>query len=128
MEDAFELEAEVGSLFTAVSSSPFTVRGMVNNITRAVVSGSANNEPNKATLDMECFMHLYGIGNPQNMDKARKVCYQSAVEIGDPGSQNITAVFYNEDGNRERAIYWFKKASAKGHTGALEQLKKMGIK
>ena len=50
-------------------------------------------------------------------EEAFDVCVESA-KAGARGAQNLIAEGYLGAGQRDKALYWFKKASEQGHKGA----------
>ena len=78
-------------------------------------------------LDRACFAFMNGVGVEQDLDKAWPICAKAA-KSGAAGSQNLIGMIYiANEGQKELGIYWLRKAAGRGHTGAIEQLKKMGI-
>lgn len=69
--------------------------------------------------NIDCFnafwnYNEHGIGTTQ---EAFKICLDSA-NAGGVGAQNLVAEGYLGAGNKQKALYWFKKASTQGHKGA----------
>ena len=50
-------------------------------------------------------------------DEAYDICVEAA-EAGARGAQNLIAEGYLGAGDKEKALYWFKKSAEQGHEGA----------
>jgi len=79
--------------------------------------------------DKACFDTMYReslTGEELTVEEFKNVwpiCIKAA-ESGAAGSQYLVGMVYLEQ-DREKAIYWLKKAAEQGYTDAMEQLNKM---
>ena len=90
----------------------------------------ADEAPYDEEADMACFESMYKgktVGEEltlEGFEKIWPICLKAA-ESGAQGSQYLVGMVYLGQ-DKEKAIYWLKKSASSGHTGAIEQLEKIG--
>lgn len=81
--------------------------------------------------DVACFEGMSKSGGDEasltndEFMKVWEIC-KKAAESGARGAQNLVGMGYLER-NKELGIFWLKKAAAQGHSGAIEELEKLGV-
>tara|TARA_B100001989_G_scaffold253021_2_gene237547 strand:+ start:202 stop:543 length:342 start_codon:yes stop_codon:yes gene_type:complete len=94
-------------------------------------NGQAQEVSYNEKADMICFAQMSKEAvtgeklTTEEFENVWPVCLEAA-QSGAVGSQNLVGMIYLEQ-DRDKAIYWLTRASENGHTGAIEQLKAMGI-